>query len=147
MLKGACCWLADIVWLKDFAVEVQVNVGFILQVGYIPALHSLSGGRVICLKCFHIFSSVGLPPALRFLWAGASGSDMAATVAVSRTAANFCPDCLCGKQFRPVRAKCAKLVPHISPAWDVDASRAKIPHSFTLRKFRIPHDTLPDTHT
>ena len=88
MLKGACCWLADIVWLKDFAVEVQVNVGFILQVGYIPALHSLSGGRVICLKCFHIFSSVGLPPALRFLWAGASGSDMAATVAVSRTAAN-----------------------------------------------------------
>ncbi len=87
MLKGAC-WLADIVWLKDFAVEVQVNVGFILQVGYMPALHSLSGGRVICLKCFHIFSSIGLPPSLRFLWAGASGSDMAATVAVSRTAAN-----------------------------------------------------------
>jgi len=87
LLKGACCWLADIVWLKDFAVQVQVNVDFILQVGYIPALHSLSGGRVICLKCFHVFSLIGLPPALRFLWAGASASDMAATVAVSRTAA------------------------------------------------------------
>jgi len=36
MLNGACCWLGDIVWLKDFAVEVQVNVDAIL--GYIPAL-------------------------------------------------------------------------------------------------------------
>ena len=46
MVKGACCWLADIygaaglltyiVWLKDFAVEDQFSVNFIF--GYIPAL-------------------------------------------------------------------------------------------------------------
>ena len=36
MLKGAWRWLTDIVWLKDFAVEVQVSVDAIL--GYILVL-------------------------------------------------------------------------------------------------------------
>ncbi len=70
-----------------------------------------------CLKCFHIFSVTGLPPALRFLWAGVSVSDMAAAVAISRTAANysFRPDCLCETSFALIA--CAKLVSHVSPAW------------------------------
>ena len=74
-----------------------------------------SSGRMTCLKCFHIFSVIGLPPALRFLWAGVSMSDMAATVTVSRTAANyrFRTDCL---RERERLQCCAKQVSHISPA-------------------------------
>ena len=30
MLKGAWRWLTDIVWLKDFTVEVQVSVDAVL---------------------------------------------------------------------------------------------------------------------
>ena len=37
-LKGACCWLADILWLKGFAIEVQFSVDAVI--GRIPALAS-----------------------------------------------------------------------------------------------------------
>jgi len=67
------------------------------------------------------------------LWAGVSVSDMAAAVAVSRTAANysFRPDCLCETSF----ARFARLGASTQAVRNVS-------HSFAMRKFRISHDTL-----
>ena len=55
MLKGAWRWLTDIVWLKDFTVEVQVSVdavlGYILVLGISLVCIIVAGKQVQNLIC------------------------------------------------------------------------------------------------